>query len=184
MGDLVLYLGGVRSGKSAAAERRARDLGGGDVVYLASGVPFDAGMQARIEAHRRRRPVSWRVIETPLDPAAALGRLGGGVVLFDCVTVWIANLLLAGQRDDPEELAARAAGTLVAAVREFQGTAIAVSNEVGSGVVPETRLGRDYRDALGRANQVLAAAARETWLLVAGIPVPLPAVDSPGPPPG
>lgn len=187
MGDLLLYLGGVRSGKSAAAEARALALGGARVVYLASGVPFDGEMQARIEVHRGRRPVTWRVIETPVHPAAALAGLADGVVLFDCVTIWIANLLMAAPRTGPGEaegLAAEAARTLVAAIDRFPGTVVAVSNEVGAGVVPETRLGRDYRDALGRANQVLAAAAREAWLLVAGRPILLPPVDSHGSPPG
>ena len=135
-----------------------------------------------IDDHRRHRPPDWGLIEEPLEVAAALRRAvgGGGTVVLDCVTLWVSNLLLADGRFD-EYAAEAAAQHLVAAARDAPGsTVIVVTNEVGSGVVPETVLGRRFRDCAGRANEVIARGADEVYLAVSGIPVRI----KPAPPRG
>lgn len=161
----ILILGGARSGKSAYAEsllppRRRK-------VYVATAEPGDAEMAARIAAHRARRGRGWTVVEAPLDLAAAIrAHCGpGGHVLVDCVTLWLSNVLLA-ERD-----VAAAVDELLDAVNAAAGTLVLVSNEVGSGVVPDNALARRFRDAAGRANQRLAAAADEVVLIAAGLPL-------------
>ncbi len=162
----VLITGGARSGKSAEAERRL--LAEPEVVYVATSMPPDPSDQewsARIATHRDRRPPSWTTLET--RDLVPLLRTPGPPLLIDDIGLWVAALL-----DDPGELAARTA-ELVEAWRFAARTVVAVTNEVGSGVVPATPAGRQFRDALGRVNAALAAAADEVWHLVAGIPTPL-----------
>lgn len=185
MADLLLVLGGVRSGKSTYAEQRARALAG-PVAYLATADPadFDQEMRQRVAVHRADRPADWLTLEAPEDLAAALRQLPASVptVLLDCLTVWLGNVLVRGTAslDDAALDAARAdleartlaqLDALLAAVRDRPGLVVAVSNEVGLGVVPPYKLGRLYRDLLGRVNQRVAAAAIEVVLLVAGIPL-------------
>ncbi len=175
MGELVLVLGGVRSGKSAFAERLAH-AAGGPVLYVATGAAGDAEMAARIAAHQARRPADWRTIEAPLDPAAALAtaRLPGRVILLDCVGMLVANVLLAEeeQGEAPARLG-RVVEGLVALARERDVLLIAVSSEGGLGLVPLSAVARRYLDLLGEANQRLAAAATRTFLVVAGLGVDL-----------
>ncbi|RFU22233.1 bifunctional adenosylcobinamide kinase/adenosylcobinamide-phosphate guanylyltransferase [Geodermatophilus marinus] len=167
----VLVLGGSRSGKSAHAE--ALVAGREPVTYLAASAPTDpsdADWAARVAAHRARRPRSWRTLEST-DPGD-LHRTG--TVLVDSVTTWVAALLDAsGVWDDapgaPDRLAA-ACDDLVAAFATTPAHVVAVSDEVGLGVVPETRSGRLFRDTLGTVNQRLAATADEVWFVVAGLP--------------
>ena len=163
MGEITLLLGGARSGKSAlAVEIGARAAG--EVVFLATAERLDDDMSARIERHRRERP-AWPTVEEPLEIAAALRTRidDGSLVIVDCLTVWLGTVM----HLDPGSEDRRAAD-LVDALRERSGAAVVISNEVGMGVHPETELGRSYRDALGRANQMVAAAAGTTLLLVAG----------------
>ncbi len=196
-GKLVLLLGGARSGKSSLAERMAERLAdGGVVLFVATAEPGDEEMRQRIAMHRARRPDSWRTIEEPraLGPAIAQDLGDARVVLIDCVTLWVTNLMLAGAGDSddvpPEVEAATMAEVdrLLAAYRAGAATFLLVSNEVGLGLVPPNPLGRAYRDLLGRVNQRLAAAADEVYLLVAGLPVELKALsrafgpDRPSPP--
>ncbi len=167
----VLVLGGSRSGKSAHAEQLVADRT--DVVYLAasSGDPADVEWAARIAAHRARRPVGWTTLETTA-PSELPRR---GTVLVDSVTTWVAALLA-----DPgvwDETDAAAAGRLAdrcdALVTNWVMTpaqVVAVSDEVGLGVVPGTPAGRLFRDTLGSVNQRLAATADEVWFVVAGLP--------------
>jgi adenosylcobinamide kinase/adenosylcobinamide-phosphate guanylyltransferase len=162
----VLITGGARSGKSAEAERLL--LAEPAVMYVATSAPpdpADAEWSARIAAHRERRPAAWTTVET-LDLVPLLGE-AGPPLLVDDIGLWVAAHL-----DDPDELAARTA-ELVEAWRFAARRVVAVTNEVGSGVVPPTPAGRRFRDALGRVNAALAAAADEVWQVVAGIPVPL-----------
>jgi adenosylcobinamide kinase/adenosylcobinamide-phosphate guanylyltransferase len=176
----VLLLGGARSGKSAAAEARAARAAGpeGRVVYVATAGtrPGDEEWAARVAAHRERRPAGWRTVETA-DPVDVL--LGGepSVVLVDCVGLWLTRAMdEAGAWDDAAWHArggARAAldarvAALVEAWRTSPNHVIAVSNEVGMGVVPGTSAGRRFRDELGSLNALLAAAADEVLLVVAG----------------
>ena len=171
MGDprLIYVTGGARSGKSRFAEARAAALGGAQVTYLATAQAFDAEMAERIGRHRLERPLGWRTLEEPLEVPAALGGVRG-VLLLDCLSLWVSNLMLRG--DDDEAILA-AAGALLQTQAGRGGPLIAVSNEVGSGIVPDNALARRYRDTLGRVNQAVAAASDEAWLLASGLPLRL-----------
>jgi adenosylcobinamide kinase/adenosylcobinamide-phosphate guanylyltransferase len=170
---LILVTGGARSGKSGWAERRAAELGGA-VTYVATAEALDDEMARRIARHRAERPAAWPTVESPRDAGAAVRAAATPVVLVDCMTVLASNALLAAEAEG-EEAAQSAvlaeADALLAAALAHSGTVIVVTNEVGMGVHPPTSLGRWYRDALGRANARLAAAADEVVLMVSGIPV-------------
>ena len=161
----ILILGGARSGKSAYGEglMPAR----GRKVYIATAQAGDEEMAARIAAHRARRGHGWRTVEVQLDLANAIRAhcAADAHVMVDCVTLWLSNLLLA-ERD-----AAAGVDELVDAVSGAAGTLILVSNEVGSGVVPDNALARRFRDVAGRANQRLAAAADKVVFIAAGLPI-------------
>jgi adenosyl cobinamide kinase/adenosyl cobinamide phosphate guanylyltransferase len=163
--SLVLLLGGARSGKSSLAVELARRRGG-SVVVVATAEARDDEMAARIRAHRAERPAEWGTVEEPVDVAAALARVDDEATLvLDCLSLWVANLLERGDGEsDVEERARKTA----ACARGRSGLSIAVSNEVGLGVVPPSALGRRYRDVLGRVNAEWAAAADDALLVVAG----------------
>ena len=162
---LTFLLGGARSGKSRLAVRMATGWAG-PVVFLATAEARDADMAERIERHRQERPAEWETLEAPLDLADALaGAPGEAFVVVDCLTLWVSNLLEAGRSADGVEQAAREAAALAA---ERAAPTVVVSNEVGLGVVPETALGRTFRDVLGLVNAAFAAAAETTYLVVAG----------------
>jgi adenosylcobinamide kinase/adenosylcobinamide-phosphate guanylyltransferase len=162
---LTLLLGGARSGKSALALSRARALGV-PVVFIATAEALDAEMEERVARHRAERESSWETVEEPLDPDRALAELPAEFcVVLDCLSLWVANLV---QRDLPETEIVRRSQSAAAVAAARPGATIAVSNEVGMGVVPEFELGRRYRDALGRVNAAWAAAATEALLVVAG----------------
>jgi len=169
----VLVLGGSRSGKSAHAESLV--AGRDDVVYLAASapVPGDAEWAERIAGHRARRPAAWTTLETTA-PSDLLRR---GTVLVDSVTTWVAALMdETGVWSDEPGAAGRLAGRCDALVHAWSMTpahVVAVSDEVGLGVVPETRSGRLFRDTLGEVNQRLAGTADEVWFVVAGLPLRL-----------
>jgi adenosylcobinamide kinase/adenosylcobinamide-phosphate guanylyltransferase len=180
---LVLVLGGARSGKSTFAERLAAErAGAAGVLYVATAEALDDEMAARIARHRAARPDAWRTLEEPRDigPAVelALARAVADVVLVDCLTLWVSNLLLAGGDETAlpteEQADARiraAVEPLLRAHRRGRATTIMVSNEVGMGLVPPYPLGRLYRDLLGRINAWVAREADEVYLLVAGLPL-------------
>jgi adenosylcobinamide kinase/adenosylcobinamide-phosphate guanylyltransferase len=175
--ELVLILGGARSGKSSYAENLAARLGQ-NVLYIATAQAGDAEMVDRIEKHRRERPDNWQTLEAPLAVGAALARLDAApdVLLLDCMTLLTTNLLLTHEEKSPAqiELIVQAeVDDIVAAHRKLQVPLIIVSNEVGLGVVPPYPLGRVYRDVLGRANQRLAAAADCVLFMIAGLPMAL-----------
>jgi adenosylcobinamide kinase/adenosylcobinamide-phosphate guanylyltransferase len=177
--SIVLLLGGVRAGKSARAVQLAADVAQSrPVLFVATAQAFDDEMRQRISAHRRERPARWQTLEAPLDPAGDLRRhldqtdKGYGAIVVDCLTVWVGNLLMNLPDDaDAEWIASERVSRLMHVLRGRD--AIVVSNEVGLGVVPPTPLGRRYRDALGRANQLAAAAADIVTLMVAGIELSL-----------
>lgn len=174
MGRIILITGGARSGKSGYAERRAAELGGEAVTYVATAEALDDEMARRIAQHRTERPASWITVESARGAAEAICSAGTLVVLLDCLTVLASNALLAAEREGEEAVQAavlREAEGLRDAALARQGTTLVVTNEVGLGVHPPTSLGRWYRDALGRANLLLAAAAEEVVLLVSGIPL-------------
>jgi adenosylcobinamide kinase/adenosylcobinamide-phosphate guanylyltransferase len=182
MGTTTFVTGGARSGKSRFAETLAREAGG-RVVYLATMQPGDDETAARIQAHRARRPSDWLTVEEPLDPETALSRVGDyDVCLLDCLTLWLSNLLLAGP-GAPDEAASAAALERVRGLLTWQAaresSLIVVSNEVGAGIVPENPLGRLFRDLLGEANQLVAAASGRAYLCAAGYAVDLKALGRP-----
>jgi adenosylcobinamide kinase/adenosylcobinamide-phosphate guanylyltransferase len=161
----VLALGGARSGKSAYALRLA-EAAAPERLFLATACAGDAEMAARLARHRAERGAGWSTREAPLDLLDALAAEArpGRVVLVDCVTIWLANCLFAGRDAESEAVA------LAAATPRLAGPVVFVSNEVGSGIVPETPLGRSFRDIQGRANQTLAAACDVVALVTAGLP--------------
>ncbi len=172
-GRKILVLGGARSGKSRFALERAA-LMGGRRLYVATARPVDQEMEERIEAHRRERGDGWDVVEEPLSIEDVIGRSQGyEVILIDCLTLWLSNVM--EDFNDPcreEAILARVDG-LVEAVRRAIPSILVVSNEVGLGIVPDSRLGRAFRDMAGRLNQRMAEVAHEVFFLVSGIPMRL-----------
>ncbi len=164
----VLVVGGQRSGKSRFAERLVA-ASGRTPVYLAVATAGDGEMADRIAEHRRYRGEAWRTVEEPLDIAAVLAREArpGTVVLVECLTLWLSNLMGAGRAIDT------ATDGLIAALEQAAGPVVLVSNEVGGGIVPDNALARRYADALGVLNQQVAAVATRVVLVVAGQPLTL-----------
>lgn len=164
-----LILGGAKSGKSdfalAEAERRSADR-----VFLATAEALDDEMAVRVAAHQERRGPDWRTVEEPIGLADGLAELDrpGRVVVVDCVTLWLSNLLTRAGLDPAAAL--ERVQELAALLPRLQADLVVVSNEVGSGVVPADELSRAWRDLAGRANQILAAAADRVTLVVAGLP--------------
>jgi adenosylcobinamide kinase/adenosylcobinamide-phosphate guanylyltransferase len=161
---MILVGGGCRSGKSGFALRLARTLGPRR-VFLATGQAGDGEMSERIARHRRTRGADFTTIEEPLAVPEAVRRQLCDVLVVDCLTLWLANLLLA--EVSPEEILGRV-DDLAVALAEGPGHAIVVTNEVGMGIVPETPLGRVFRDVAGSAHQRLSRAADEVYLAVLG----------------
>jgi adenosylcobinamide kinase/adenosylcobinamide-phosphate guanylyltransferase len=177
MSTVVLFTGGARSGKSRCAEQYAARLSE-RVVYLATATADDDEMRLRIEHHRQRRPSTWRTVEATAHLATVLAELPAGtVVLLDCLSLLVSNLLLANE-SHPEPAIEREITDLLAVVARRDLTLIAVTNEVGMGIVPAYPLGRRYRDLLGFVNQRVAAAATAVYLVVCGIPVELRALEA------
>lgn len=169
-----LVTGGARSGKSRYAEQLASKLGGEDVTYLATAEALDDEMAARIEQHRAQRSARWRTVEAPRDLAAVLRQIQTRVVLLDCLTLLASNVFSAA----PDFAAAADAlaseiGSLFQAAAERAGDLIVVTNEIGSGIVPDNALARAFGDALGDINQRIARSADSVTLLVSGMPVSL-----------
>lgn len=169
---VTLILGGARSGKSTLAERLAKaDLARGErLVYVATAEGLDAEMAARIEQHRRDRGDVFETIEVPLALADALAGIAGpAVVVVDCLTLWLTNVLLVPHAADAE------AGSVCEALRAMAPgvRVVLVSNEVGLGIVPDTALGRQFRDEAGRLNQRVAAIADLVLFVAAGLPLAL-----------
>ncbi len=163
----MLVLGGARSGKSRFAQTLA-ERSGFDLVYCATATLYDDGeMRARIARHQADRDGRWQTLEAPLALAERLEAEAtpGRVILVDCLTLWLSNVMLGG--GDVENETGRLAGL----VPSLGGPVIFVSNEVGSGIVPDNALGRAFRDAQGRLNQAMAAACQSAVLVVAGLPL-------------
>jgi adenosyl cobinamide kinase/adenosyl cobinamide phosphate guanylyltransferase len=163
---LTTLLGGARSGKSSLAVEIGHRHHG-PVVFVATAPPLDADMEQRIERHRAERPSDWTTIEEPIDLLDALAAVADddAMVIIDCLTLWISNLMYAGRSDDDVRQVAAITSAIAA---ERTGTVVAVSNEVGMGIHPDTPLGRRYRDLLGWINQTWVAASTTSLLLVAG----------------
>jgi adenosylcobinamide kinase/adenosylcobinamide-phosphate guanylyltransferase len=170
-GSVTLVLGGARSGKSRYAQQLAEQSR--QVVFVATAKASDDEMAAKIERHRVERPQEWRTIEEPLDLPTVLGEnaLGSDVIVVDCLTIFAANLLEVEGEDS--ETIERRVEALCEALRAAQCNVVLVSNEVGSGVVPEYAVGCRYRDLLGEINQKVARVADDVVLMVAGLPLAL-----------
>ena len=191
-GPITLLLGGVRAGKSArAVALAAENRGAGRVLFVATAPAFDDEMRRRIDRHRLERPLDWETLESPMDlvrdieSRCAATPAGFAAVIVDCLTLWVSNIQMTlAESDDVERIVAGRVNDLLALCRRLSsksdgaghqpvGHWIFVSNEVGLGIVPATPMGRRYRDALGRANQLVAAAASDVTLMVAGVELPL-----------
>lgn len=177
-----LILGGARSGKSLLAETRAAESGL-QVIYLATAEPRDGEMSRRIAHHRERRPADWGCAEETLHLAARLRQLAAEdtCILVDCLTLWLSNLLFAGQAATQAEagqaidcpLFADETAALVESLPQLPGRIILVSNEVGWGIVPMHPVSRLFADEQGRLNQRVAAACDQVTLVAAGLPLRL-----------
>lgn len=182
MGGLTLITGGARAGKTAFALDLARATGA-PVLYVATAEGRDDEMIARIARHRAERPPAWGTLEEPFDVAGALARVHSGeAVLLDCLTVWVSNLLLralpegefaTARAEAAERAALDAVRTLLDWRRRTNVDLIAVTNEVGLGIVPPSPLARLYRDVLGRVNAMCAREAERMFLVVAGLALDL-----------
>jgi adenosylcobinamide kinase / adenosylcobinamide-phosphate guanylyltransferase len=170
----LLVLGGARSGKSAYAQRLAEGSGARPVL-IATAQAHDAEMRARIARHAAERGPNWSLVEEPRELAAALAReaRAGRIVVVDCLTLWLSNLMLV------EADLAQASAELAGAVALLAGPAIFVSNEVGGGIVPENALARRFRDAQGSLNQALARACGAVVLMSAGIAIKIKPGEAP-----
>jgi adenosylcobinamide kinase/adenosylcobinamide-phosphate guanylyltransferase len=167
-GQVVFVLGGARSGKSSFAERLVSETGL-ERHYIATGRAFDDEMAARITQHRTDRGDGWITHEVPLELSRHIGDINRPerVVLVDCLTLWVTNLMME-ERDVDAEGAA-----LVAQLSTCRGRIVLVSNEVGLGIVPENRMSREFRDHAGRLHQKIAALSDETYFVAAGLPLKL-----------
>jgi len=162
----ALVVGGARSGKSRFAEKLAENSGL-QKIYVATGAAHDQEMSERIALHRDQRGPSWETIEEQLDLAGVLARecRPDRVVLVDCLTLWLSNILFA------DKDLSRETEHLCATVSRLTGPCVLVSNEVGMGIVPENRLSRSFRDAQGRLNQSMAGVCQKVVFVAAGLPL-------------
>jgi adenosylcobinamide kinase / adenosylcobinamide-phosphate guanylyltransferase len=175
MGRLTLILGGARSGKSSYAQSLA-EATGKSVTFIATAQALDEEMSVRIQKHRLGRPAGWQTLELPLEVASHVQQIKSEVVILDCMTLLVNNLLMQFVKDDLVDEAPfmqsveKEVNELIAKVSEQKGEWMVISNEVGLGLVPPYQMGRVYRDGLGWANQRLARAADKVIFMVAGIP--------------
>lgn len=174
MGRLIFITGGARSGKSVFAQKLANRLSK-KVTYIATAQARDKEMKLRIKIHRKNRPSHWKTIERKKNVTEVLSRIAekSEVILLDCLTLLISNLLLSGRpvcrRGRKDVL--REIRRLVSKIKEIKPTVLIVSNEVGMGIVPDNKLARRFRDIAGRANQIVARASDKVYLIVSGISV-------------
>ncbi len=170
MKEIILVTGGCRSGKSAHALALAEDVTAARRVFLATCVPQDEEMQARVARHQQDRGADWQTIECPLDISGVIRREAeeSTIVLVDCLTLWMNNIL--GQTDRQEEIE-EYIDALKQSLADAAGSVVLVTNEVGCGIVPADRISRLFRDMAGLANQRLAAVADRVVWMVSGIPV-------------
>lgn len=163
--SLVVLLGGARAGKSALATELATRWPG-PVAYIATAEARDEEMSARIARHRAERPGSWTTVEEPIELQPELERLDAQTyVIVDCLTLWVSNLL---ERGETEQAILAAADVAALACATRAAPVVAVSNEVGLGIVPASPLGRSFRDVLGAVNKAFVARADDAFFVVAG----------------
>ncbi len=165
MGKLIFILGGVRSGKSSFALKLARESGK-KVTFIATAAVTDSDMKRRIEIHKNTRPKEWKTVEVKNNLDKKIRQEKNEVILIDCLIVYASYLMYL-----PESKISNHIKKIIEAVKESASDVILVSNEVGCGVHPETKLGRIYRDILGKINQSFAQASDEFYVMFAGIPI-------------
>lgn len=183
MGKIILVTGGARSGKSTYAENLVRAYGD-KVMYIATSIPFDDEMKDRVKKHQHRRPQSWGTFEAYKDLQRVFKNQNEDfdIILLDCVTIMVTNLIFDFVGDDIETFDSNALDNLeqfimkeitefLEAIDTHPSHAILVTNEVGYGIVPDNKLSRVFRDIAGRVNQYIASKANEVYLVVCGIPV-------------
>lgn len=175
MANITLILGGARSGKSSYAQSLAEETSK-SVTFLATAQALDDEMSARIQKHRAERPVNWATLEIPLDIATHVRQIKSDIVILDCITLLVSNLLMQFVQQDLVDEALflsslrREMHELLSLLRTIDQHWLIISNEVGLGLVPEYQMGRVYRDGLGWANQKLAREADKVIFMVSGIP--------------
>lgn len=176
MSNLTLILGGARSGKSSYVQHLAEETGR-SVTFIATAQALDEEMSVRIQKHRAERSANWETLEVTLDIAGHVKEIQSEVVILDCITLLLSNLLMEFVKDDLVDEAQftqavqKETEELLTAIRTSKHDWLIVSNEVGLGLVPPYQMGRVYRDALGWANQRLAREAEKVIFMVAGIPM-------------
>ncbi len=168
MKRIIFVTGSVRSGKSSFAVSLARKIDR-QVVFVATCKPADREMKERVRKHKKSRPKTWKTIEEEMHLPAVIRKIKGKkVVIIDCLTLWISNLLLSGLK---EKQVLKRVVSLIAALKSTNSSLIVISNEVGWGIVPDNRLCRVFRDIIGVAHQKIARVSNEAYLLISGIPL-------------
>jgi adenosylcobinamide kinase/adenosylcobinamide-phosphate guanylyltransferase len=172
MKKTIFVIGGCRSGKSGHALRLGEAFPGRRKIFVATCVPQDSEMHQRVHRHQQDRGPLWSTLEVPVDLAESITKEGphADLMLIDCLTLWISNMMLA--HEDQKPIDARIE-QLCAVLRNPPCPVVLVSNEVGAGIVPENPLARRFRDIVGWTNQQVAGACRQVIWMVAGLPVPI-----------
>lgn len=168
MAKITFVLGGARSGKSAFALKTALQSAG-KTAFIATCQPLDPEMKKRIARHKKSRPSHWQTFEEPKDIGLLLKKTGAkfDTIIIDCLTLLICNLMMKGHGEADIEIKLK---NVLSALNKIKAQTIIVSNEVGLGIVPGNKLGREFRDIAGRMNQIVAAKADSVFFLVSGIP--------------
>jgi adenosylcobinamide kinase/adenosylcobinamide-phosphate guanylyltransferase len=168
MAKIIFIVGGARSGKSTYALSVAK-ASGKKIAFIATCQPKDCEMKKRITLHKNSRPCHWKTFEEPRDPVLLLKKIGlkFDVVVIDCLTLMISNLMLKGLKEAAIE---SKINKLLDVLNKIKAQSVIVSNEVGLGIVPQNKLARDFRDIAGRINQIVAAKSDSVIFLVSGIP--------------
>lgn len=165
MGKLIFILGGARSGKSSFALELAQKSGR-KVTFIATATPIDSEMKQRIKNHKKVRPKGWKTVEVKNNLDKKIEQEENKMILIDCLTIYISYLM-----DLPETRILEHIKRIIKVIKRSRSDIIVVSNEVGCGIHPENKLGRDYRDILGKVNQMFAQSADEFYIMFASIPV-------------
>ncbi len=168
--EKILVIGGCRSGKSRHALDLSLSMEGDNKVFIATCVPRDDEMHLRVANHQKERGEAWKTVEAPLHLAETIlqNANSGSVVLVDCLTLWINNLMM---ENEDIHYTDKKITDLIEAIQKAEGPVVLVSNEVGTGIVPENKLARAYRDLVGSVNQAVARSVDRVDMVMAGIPV-------------
>ena len=168
MAKITFIVGGARSGKSRFALKLTQQKSK-KVAFIATCLPLDLEMNKRISIHRKSRPAHWQTFEEPKDLVLVLKKIGSqfDTIIIDCLTLWVSNLLLKGKK---EIFIENKINQILMLLKKNRSRSIIVSNEVGLGIVPNSKMGRAFRDIAGRINQIVADKSDEVFFMVSGIP--------------